>query len=54
MYGIPFGSEDKMSILLRQLESFQDVIVYVEITSLEDAYLKIVKLEDTEFNKDDA
>lgn len=47
MYGIPFGCEDKMARLLRQLESFQDVIVYVEITSLEDAYLKIVKLEDT-------
>jgi hypothetical protein len=47
VYGIPFGFEDKMSTLLRQLESFDDIIVYVEITSLEDAYLKIVKLEDS-------
>lgn len=40
---VPFEHEKKFSVLLRQLESFPDVSVALEMTSLEDAYLKIVK-----------
>lgn len=50
---VPFESELKMSDLLRKLESFPDIIIAVEITSLEDAYLKIVKAESIGLVKDD-
>lgn len=50
---MPFDQEFKFSTLLRRLESFPNVIVAVEVSSLEDAYLKIVKLEDISFKKDD-
>jgi len=53
VFMVPFESEKKMAVLLRKLESFPDVIVAVEVTSLEDAYLKIVKQEDVGFRKDD-
>lgn len=43
-----------MSHLLQRLESFPDVTVALEMTSLEDAYLKIVKAEDGGFGKNDA
>jgi len=42
---VPFEHEKKMSELLRRLESFPDVTIALEMTSLEDAYLKIVKAE---------
>jgi hypothetical protein len=42
-----------LAVLLRKLESFPDVIVAVEVTSLEDAYLKIVRSEDAGIRKDD-
>ena len=52
VYMVPFESEAKQSVLLRKLESFPDVIVAVEITSLEDAYLKIVRAESPDKNDD--
>ena len=39
------GSANKFSELLLKLECFQEISVAVEMTSLEDAYLKIVKSE---------
>jgi hypothetical protein len=53
VFMVPFENELKMSVLLRKLESFPDIIVAIEITSLEDAYLKIVKAETPAFAKDD-
>lgn len=53
VYMIPFGYDFKMSALLRRLESFPNVIVALEMTSLEDAYIKIVKAEDGGFGKND-
>lgn len=44
---VPFESESKFAVLLRKLESFPDVIIAVEVTSLEDAYLRIVRSEST-------
>jgi len=38
---------------LRKLESFPDITVAIEMTSLEDAYLKIVKAESVGLLKDD-
>ena len=43
VYMVPFEHEEPMSNMLRQLESFSDITVALEMTSLEDAYLKIVK-----------
>jgi ABC-type multidrug transport system ATPase subunit len=45
VYMVPFDNDLKFSSLLRQLESFPNVIVAVEVTSLEDAYLRIVRAE---------
>ena len=50
---VPFEFEKKMSVLLSKLESFQNIVVALEMTSLEDAYLKIVKQEDGGFGKND-
>lgn len=44
-YMVPFEHEKKMSVLLKRLETFPDITVALEMTSLEDAYLKIVKAE---------
>ena len=45
VYLVPFEHETKFSELLSKLECFQEISVAVEMTSLEDAYLKIVKSE---------
>lgn len=45
VYMVPYENEKKMSLLLSKLESFPDVTVAIEMTSLEDAYLKIVASE---------
>ena len=50
---MPFGEERKLSTLLRRLESETNTIVALEMTSLEDAYLKIVKAESGGDFKDD-
>lgn len=53
VYMVPFEFEKKMSVMLSKLESFQNIVVALEMTSLEDAYLKIVKQEDGGFGKND-
>lgn len=53
VYMVPFENEKKMALLLRKLESFPDVTVALEMTSLEDAYLKIVAAESVD-KKDDS
>ena len=46
VYLIPFTETSKFHLVLKQLEQFNDVfLTSVELTSLEDAYLKIVEQE---------
>jgi ATP-binding cassette, subfamily A (ABC1), member 3 len=52
-YMVPFEHEKKMAELLRRLETFPDITIALEMTSLEDAYLKIVKAEQGGFGKSD-
>jgi hypothetical protein len=40
---IPTEHATKLSVLLKKLEQMPEIIVAVEMTSLEDAYLRIVK-----------
>lgn len=50
---VPFEHESNMAQVLKQLEGFPDLSVALEMTSLEDAYLKIVKQEAGGFGKND-
>ena len=49
IYQIPFDEGEKMDSLLRYLEqNFPNLSLAIEQTSLEDAYLKIAKLDNSE------
>jgi CBS domain-containing protein len=40
---VPFGEEQKLASVVKTFESMPNIIVALEMTSLEDAYIKIVK-----------
>jgi len=40
---VPFEFDKRMSFLLKKLEAYTDILVSLEMTTLEDAYIKIVK-----------
>ena len=42
---VPFEFDKKMSFMLKKLESYTDITVSLEMKTLEDAYLNIVRSE---------
>lgn len=43
IFMVPFEFDKRMSFLLKKLEAYTDILVSLEMTTLEDAYVKIVK-----------